>query len=289
MTRSDWHDDEILERFRSWLAQTSQEIDALPDAGGMEMPASGDAGDSLPETRPAAGLLQVVEALTAMRHELKLQTRNGRSLEEAVQGARQSLDAAMRQFQSVQAREEESARRAAQPLVEALVGLDESLARGMKALEITHRQLTEAAPQELWQSLEDQFRRLRWWRRWRFRAWHARTQEHVAAAMTHVTRAELARLIEGYELIQSRIEQELQKQGVRRVITVDQRVDPTCMTVVEIADDEQALPETVIAELRPGYLWHQTVIRFAEVRAVKNRASDSPANLEEAGLFLHDD
>ena len=115
----------------------------------------------LPETRlPEAGLLQVVEALTAMRHELKLQTRNGRSLEEAVQGARQSLDAAMRQFQSVQAREEESARRAAQPLVEALVGLDESLARGMKALEITHRQLTEAAPQELWQSLEDQFRRL---------------------------------------------------------------------------------------------------------------------------------
>ena len=103
MTRTDWHDDEILERFRSWLAQTSQEIDALPDAGGMEMPASGDAADSVPETRPETGLLQVVEALTAMRHELKLQTRNGRSLEEAVQGARQSLDVAMRQFQSVQA------------------------------------------------------------------------------------------------------------------------------------------------------------------------------------------
>ena len=49
------------------------------------------------------------------------------------------------------------------------------------------------------------------------------------------------------------------------------------MTVVEIADDEQAPPETVIAELRPGYLWRQTVIRFAEVRAVKNRGSDSPA------------
>ncbi len=121
----------------------------------------------LPETRPEAGLLQVVEALTAMRHELKLQTRNGRSLEEAVQGARQSLDVAMRQFQSVQAREEESARRAAQPLVEALVGLDESLGRGRKALEITHRQLTEAAPQELWQALDDRVpTACRWWRRW---------------------------------------------------------------------------------------------------------------------------
>ena len=70
-----------------------------------------------------------------------------------------------------------------------MAGLDESLGRGMKALEITHRQLTEAAPQELRQSLDDQFRSLPWWRRWMFRAWHARAQEHVAAAMAHVTRA----------------------------------------------------------------------------------------------------
>jgi molecular chaperone GrpE len=289
MTRTDWHDDEILERFRSWLAQTSQEIDALPDAGGMEMPASGDAGDSPPETRPEAGLLQVVEALTAMRHELKLQTRNGRSLEEAVQGARQNLDAAMRQFQSVQAREEESARRAAQPLVEALVGLDESLERGMKALEITRHQLTEEAPAELGKSLEDRFRRLPWWRRTMVRRWHARAQQYAVVAMASATSTEFTRLTQGYQLIHSRIQQELQKHGVQRVVTVGQKVDPTCMTVVEIADDEQAPPETVIAELRPGYLWHQTVIRFAEVRAVKNRASDSPASLEEAGLFLHYD
>jgi molecular chaperone GrpE len=288
MIPTSWHHDEILERFRSWLAQTAEEIDAVQVAGAMEILAHGDASAAAGEALPETGLLQVVEALTAMRHELKLQTRNGRSLEEAVQGARQSLDVAMRQFQSVQAREAESARRAAQPLVEALVGLDESLERGMKALEITCRQLTEAAPQELRQTLDDDFRRLRWWRRWMVRAWHARTQAYVAAATASVTGTEFARLREGYQLIHSRIQQELQKQGVRRVVTVGQRVDPTCMTVVELADDDQMPPETVVAELRPGYLWHQDVIRFAEVRAVKHGSRAAPANDEGAGLLFRD-
>ena len=82
-------------------------------------------------------------------------------------------DAAMRQFQSVQAREAESAHRAALPLVEALAGLDESLLRGVRALEITHRQLTETAPQQLRQGVDDEFQRLPWWRRWWIRKWHA--------------------------------------------------------------------------------------------------------------------
>jgi hypothetical protein len=289
MIPTNWHHDEMLDRFRSWLAQTAEEIDAVQVSGAMEMPADSDASAAPGETLPETGLLQVVEALTTMRHELKLQTRNGRSLEEAVQSARQSLDVAMRQFQSVQAREEESARRAAQPLVEALVGLDESFERGMKALEITRHQLTEEAPAELGKSLEDRFRRLPWWRRTIVRRWHARAQQYAVVAMASATSTEFTRLTQGYQLIQTRIQQELQKQGVQRVVTVGQRVDPTCMTVVELDDNDQMPPETVVAELRPGYLWHQDVIRFAEVRAVKNRSRAAPANDEEAGALLRDD
>ena len=103
MTRTEWDNDEILERFHDWLAQTSQEIADLEDAGAMEPWADGDDLTPPPAALPETGLLQVVEALTAMRQELKLQTRNGRSLEEAVEAARQSLDVAKRQFQSVQA------------------------------------------------------------------------------------------------------------------------------------------------------------------------------------------
>ena len=143
--------------------------------------------------------------------------------------------------------------------------MDESLGRGAKAFEITRRQLTETAPQQLRQSLDDEFRTLPWWRRWLVKTWHARVQEQVAAAMARVTREEFTRLTEGYQLIQDRIRQELPKHGLSRVATVGHRVDPTCMTVVEIVDDDLAPPESVVEELRPGYLWRQTVIRFAEV------------------------
>lgn len=275
MMRSEWDNDEIVERFRDWLNHTAREIHDLGEAGHASDEADGAAAEW-----PATGLLQVVEALTAMRHELKLQTRSGRSLEESLQAARQSLDAAMRQFQSVQAKEAESARRAAQPLVEALAGLDESLWRGTRALEISHRQLTEKAPQRLRQILDDEYRRLSWWRQWSIRVWHSQLRDQIAAATASVAEEEFSQIMEGYRLIQDRVRQELRKQGLSRVETVGRRVDPTCMTVVDVVDDPNLPPETVVDELRPGYLWRETVIRCAEVRAVKSRGG-TRANSEE--------
>ncbi|MHB8865690.1 MAG: nucleotide exchange factor GrpE [Pirellulaceae bacterium] len=285
MTRMDWEKGEILDQFRDWLAQTTREIDDLDNASIPGLWKQEDDPPPLPET----GLLPLVEAVTAMRHELKLQTRNGRLLEESVQAARQNLDAAMRQFQSVQAREEESARRAALPLVETLAGLDESLWRGAKAFEVTYRQMTETAPRRLREILDQEYRRVPWWRRWLIGRWHARVREQGAAEMTRATSEEFARLMEGYQLIQDRLQQELQKHGVTRVATVGRRVDPTCMMVVQIADDQAGPPETVVAELRPGYVWQGTVIRCAEVCAVLSRTRGSQTGVEQTELMDSDD
>ncbi len=45
----------------------------------------------------------------------------------------------------------------------------------------------------------------------------------------------------------------------------------TVVEVVEIADAAGHAPGTVIEELRPGYRWNGRVVRFAEVRAVRER------------------
>lgn len=291
MMRSEWEHDEIVEQFRDWLADTSREIRNHDDFSDIN-DESGDADcDPSVADWPTTGLLQVVEALTAMRHELKLQTRNGRSLEDSVQVARQSLESAMRQFQSVQAKEAESAHRAAQPLIEALAGLDESLLRGVRAMEITHRQLTEMAPQQLRQVLDDELQRLPWWRRWLIHAWCQRLRDQIADAAARFADEEFARIMEGYQLIQSRVQQELRKQGLSRLVTLGQRVDPTCMTVVDIVDDPSLPPEVVVEELRPGYRWRDTVIRCAEVRAVKSRGGAEINRRDDAaaatGGFAH--
>jgi len=278
MTDSAWNHDDVLQQMRQWLDRTAREVDAFGAAPrweaqpGSEQLAGAGSAPSAPRWAapvPAVGLLQVVEALTAMRQELKLQTKSGRALEESVESARTSLDAAMRQFQSVQAREEESARRAALPLIEILTGLDESLERGAKACATTYRQLAEWAPRQIAGALDDQFQKLRWWQRWRWRSWHTRVLAYVSAEMVRTAHEEFAQLLDGYRLIQDRVTRELERSGVSRVATVGERVDPRCMTVVEVADASEGPPETVVQELRPGYWWQNTVVRYAEVRAVR--------------------
>ena len=79
----------------------------------------------------------------------------------------------------------------------------------------------------------------------------------------------LNRVMEGYGLIQARLRRVMQEQGIERMACVGKPTDPTRMTVVELVDDPAAEPETVLEEVRPGYSFRGTVIRFAEVRAAR--------------------
>jgi molecular chaperone GrpE len=236
---------------------------------------------------PVVGLRQLVEAFTALRHEAKLQTKSTRGLEDAVQAALQGLDHAKRQFQAVQAREQESAERAARPFVEALVGLDEALSRAVKAFAATHRQMTEAAPAQLLSGLDERFRQLPAWRRWLASPWHAEVRRKCCDALVRTTEGEFAGLMEGFQLIQARLERTLRECGIQRLETVGRRADPSLMTVIELVEGVQGEPETVVEEVRPGYLWKGMVVRFAEVRVARGASAgfdlDEPRteNLQE--------
>jgi molecular chaperone GrpE len=271
MTRTWWENEEILKQFRTWLSETADEVAALN--GDLT---SSDADACVPASPPAptVGLLQVVEALTAMRHELKLQTKSSRGLEEAVQTARQGLDEAIRHFRSIESREEQSAERAALPLAEAMAGLDEAMWRAGKAFEQTHGQITGAVPQRVRQVLAEEFDQLPAWRKWLVGDWPERLQRRCAEVVGELNAEEFDRLLDGYRLIQQRTRQELERHGLRRLDVVGCRVDPACMTVVAVADASEGPAETVVEELRPGYYWQEKVLRFAEVRAVATTTSN---------------
>jgi len=304
MTRSWWENEDILQRFREWLSQTGQEAASLQrnegdmralfdnaefldepqwladrerldeserfeDQAEHESSEHDPADKSAPEL-PSVGLIELIEAFTALRHETKLQTKGSRSLEDSVQSALQGLNSAIRQFETVQSREEEAAVRAAKPFAEALANLDEALTRGAEAIASSHRQAAQAVPRQLRESLDGRFRQLSSWRRWLSRRWHkqiqATCQEDVAAAIDE----SLNRAMEGYELIQARLRRVMQEQGVARIECVGKALDTARMTVVELVDDSATEPETVLEEVRPGYTYHGKVIRFAEVRATRN-------------------
>lgn len=308
--RTWWENESILNRFREWLAQTGREAaewspeDDTPEddltgpesdleqaplrneGRGQEQEDESltDAFASQPDPRewraeplPEVGLLQLLEAFTALRHELKLQTKSARGLEESVRSALQGLDDASRQFKSVQSREREAADRAIRPYVESLIAWHEAVGRGIQAFVTTHRQATTAGTRRLRETLDEQFARLPKWRQWLARSWHTEVTSLCAASFGRLSEDDFRGVTQGFTLIQSRLDRSLKEHEIQRIECAGRRVDPTEMTVVELVDDPQAAPETVVEEIRPGYSWRGQVLRFAEVRAVRGtpgRSSD---------------
>ncbi len=274
--------EEALDRFRDWLAQTEAEIDSLPvdvsdhslETENADLLSNEVAPDSgVPQPLLNVGLLPLLEAFTALRHELKLQTKSARGLEDTVQVAVHSLDAAVQHFQSVRAREQDAVNLSAKPFVEALLECHEALLRGQRAFEVTHQQMTLAVPLRLRQTLDEQFQQLPWWRRRLARSWHEQVCTASSAALTQSSEDDFSRLLQGFGLILARLERALHEHQIRRIECTGRSVNPAEMSVVELVD-AGAPPETVVEEVRPGYTWRGTVIRFAEVRAQR---SPSPA------------
>ena len=126
--------EDLIGRFKQWLEETRRDADALPEDG--ELSAEGS------KVRPV-GLLQLVEQFTALRHEVKLQTKSSRGLAEQTEQALTAMQQAIDVFRSAEAKEREAGQKAAKPLVESLMELDEALGRGRSVIDAARRRLLE--------------------------------------------------------------------------------------------------------------------------------------------------
>jgi len=252
--------EEILHRFQEWLTQTNRELEQLAD----EPSVPADMAPSQP-----AGLLPLVEAFTALRHELKLQTKSARGVEESLQTALAGLDRAMERFSSVEPQETAAAEKAMRPLVEALIELDEALRRGARAVAASQQRLSEELPRRLVEDLEQRFARRTAWQRWRSRPWQAEVLQCCRQLVAETQGPLLASLGDGYQLICGRLQRMLTEHRIERLACAGQSVDSARMRVVELVDAPGVPPETVVDEIRPGYVWRGIVVRCAEVRATR--------------------
>ncbi len=305
MTNSQWDHEAILSRFRDWLTQTAEEIESLASQqtnqlASLQHPPPAENGDSADESAsisgyvlpgqsvPEVGLLQVVEALTALRHELKLQTKGVRNLETSVERSLQGLDAASQIFQSAQTKQADSPDRTSRPFVEALIELDEGLLRAVRAFQAVSRPRIDSTRAEppaeplsegsLQDDLDRRFDQQPWWRRLIARRWHSLVLETISQKTQLAIfsqREGLNNLLQGLELVQARLDRALKKNDIQRLDQVGGPVDPTLMTVVEVVERSDLPPETVAEIVRPGYTWGERVIRFAEVRAVPSQPSQT--------------
>jgi molecular chaperone GrpE len=256
--------EDIIERFRAWLAQADVDLESLDvSRSGPEIGQTGEDGAAI---STSAGLVDLVEAFTALRHEVKLQTKGTRGLQESAAATLDGLDKAIHTFQSIPTAEARAAEEAARPLVDALVDIDEAISRAVAAAVQTEgaQSTDDVAAREL----AAHVRQLSWWRRAMSRAWNQTVRQSFAAAARAMDRR-FESLTSGLKLLAERSKKRLAENEIERIECVGHRVKPEWMTVVGVLEDPSREAETVVEQLRPGYLWQGKVVRCAEVRAVR--------------------
>jgi molecular chaperone GrpE len=253
-------DEALLALFRDWLGQTRAEVESL----GLEP-------DPLPnESRSEAGLLRLVEEFTALRHEVKLETKGSRGLQEQVEAILPALRQAIDQFRAVGPKEEQAALAAGRPLAEAIADLDEALDRGRAEAEKS-RARPLATSRAIEADLGTIYEAQPWFRRVGLRAYHDQVLAIVRGRAGDEHPGLIDALLEGYDLIRARLRRAMDAGQVRRIECIGLAVDPERMTVVEAVDAPDMEPGLVVDEVRRGYTWRGRVLRYAEVRAARAR------------------
>lgn len=278
--------DAILERFRRWLETSRDEAEGLPARDGAR---ASDGPDEPEGDRPEFGLINLVEEFTALRHEVKLQTKSGRGVLDQAESMVAALRQAVEHFRSVEPKEAQAAWTAGKPIAEALGDLDEALARGRRELERISRRLGEDTTLALADAIDERYRRQSWLRRLLTADFH-RQIRNVVQDGGWLRRDMLDALIEGYGLIQARLARVMAAERIERIPCEGRPVDPERMIVIEVVDDPDTPPGTVVKELRSGYTWKGRLLRYAEVQAASGASGGHlPSPPRAAGNDLEPD
>jgi molecular chaperone GrpE len=264
--KSDIDIEATLDKFRLWLLEAR----ARGDGSAMREPSSNSGAHARARE---LGIIDLIEEFTALRHELKLQTKSGRSLIDQSDATVLALRQAVEQVRAVDAKDAQAVWGAAKTLVEALADLDEALRRGECEIERARRQIATESLSRLTSILETNYRRRSWLKRRILRSYHHEVIEAVRS--DGPARAQLFdSFLEGYGLISKRLRRVLVAEQIAHIPCEGKPVDPQLMTVIEVVDEPRDRPGTVVKELRRGYTWKGRLIRCAEVQAVRGAATE---------------
>jgi molecular chaperone GrpE len=275
--------DDIVDRFRQWLYETNEELNAASCSDLQNRLSKG--GEEAPG---GPGLLEMVEAFTAMRHDAKLLAKGVRvmqdDLREGVATITDGVATLERSKIDAGVAAAEAARLAARPLLELLLDLDDTIAHAIIGLQDVARHSQNENPwQQLLGQLDSEAARLPAWRsllvRW---GWSWAREQLLRAERTGSAPAVISSVIEGLTILGTKIGRALADQGVRPLTCLGQRVDPNAVRVVDVVVDARTPPETVVSELRKGYTWNGEIIRVAEVRATRLPLHDEPVDADAA-------
>lgn len=212
---------------------------------------------------PQFGIVDMVEAFTAMRHEWRGHTKESRALAEQIQAAVANLKSLEAKLLAVaDSRPEEPS--PSKPLAQLIAETDHQLSRAATALAHweTTRSLRETADAR---AIERYFAGMS-----AISRWFARPLLTFIAEQRPVQEATAQDpAVEGLNLVLARLRRAMSEHRIERFDTLGQPFDATTMHAIGTIDSQDCPSGYVAEQLSPAYRWQGQILRFADVRVAK--------------------
>jgi len=206
---------------------------------------------------PQFGLLDMVEAFTAMRHEYRGQAKEGRELTQQLQASTDEIRRLESKLQSLVACHSTDE---AHKFVRLITELDIQLTR---AVDATIK--TEAAQRK--QRLDEQSELRNAARSLSvIGRWFARPLILKIESTSQADDVEMPSVAEGLTLLLSRMREMLRDNEIERLDTIGLPFDAEHMNSIGRIESESVPPGHVAEQISPGYRWRGNMLRFADVR-----------------------
>jgi molecular chaperone GrpE len=209
------------------------------------------------------GAMDIVEAFTALRHELKLQVRGGRELQQSLLDSVQRLEqkVATPPVAVVATNAPESRK-----MAEAIADIEESLQRAIES--IVNKPVAARREDNLLNRYDEMVSKAPWIAKTFAGKW----LEDLRAALAHAITAGIPSdatqdsTHRGLELLLARVHRLMKQCEIERVNVLHQAFDAETMNAVDMIVDPTVPSTHVAQQLRPLYRWRNTTLRCAEVR-----------------------
>jgi molecular chaperone GrpE len=209
---------------------------------------------------PQFGLLDVVEAFTAMRHEWRTQSKQNRDLAQSMQASTDlltSIESTLDQKLAATTGD-----RNLRDFISLVIDLDISLTR---AVEATSERVVETEKTERLASIRHAYEQCGFFGRILSR----KLYQQIVDELQNESHGKPNPTIEGVRLVLNRLRRMMSQQNLTRVETVGKAFDGETMKAISAIESENADSGFVVEEISPAYFHNGQLVRVAEVRVAK--------------------
>lgn len=221
------------------------------------------------------GANDIVEAFTALRHELKLQVRSGREMQQTLSQSLERLEEHLAApsaaaVAAVPLANEVASEEQLRKMAEAIADVEEALDRAVGSLMPLVPSPRAAAP-DPGANIRRLVAQAPWWARM---LCHGLLQQIQQSAGESSEQAEqtgklLSATHQGLQLLLERVRRSMQQCDIARVDVLHQMFDAETMHAIDQIETADVPSAHVAQQLSPAYIWRGKILRCAQVRLAR--------------------